>query len=455
MSFLLCIQVDANQSALSCPRAHPCLDHKAIGGRRGRVSSEQYGWSHTRAPHISSGGYSDRGDAVSVARSLVFAELLMHCQRRSLSKQSKGVRTTRQDTKFTDAQTALLRRIQRFRLDQDLHMPQVAAIIKPEDSPSISSHSTRSPESITLYMPSDIKRDIRPTYCEPTLIEMEADIRLACCADAVQELRRLLHLRVYLNKLKVKNITGQRANTRARLMQATVDEKVVAAADTYRKSRAAYVSLKGAEGAWTRRYRVLEDRDVVGLGERVQTEIQKLEEERLRVRGRVDIPVTSGESRRKISCLWYSGGLEDEQAQIDSMDSALTSDINDGELNFVYHSFYGCTLTENAQAFAWSGSKPGLEHSGGRRRSVSFWRRWIGRWKRFHTCLTGGQDYPGGSSAKRYCERDLRRTKLSTRICTAGFVFCLRCYGWATASPPPSFLLAILFSTSTPCSCMY
>lgn len=213
-------------------------------------------------------------------------------------------------------------------------MPQVAALIKPEDSPSIASQSTRAPESILLYMPSDIPKNIRATYCDVALAEMEADLRLACCADAIQELRRQLHLRVYLNKLKVKNITGQRGNTRARSMQDTVDEKVAAAAGAYRKARSAYASLKGEEGAWTKKYRVLEDRDIVGLGERVQKEIEKLEEDRRRIRGREDIPVTSGESRRKISWLWYTGGLEDEDARMNSMDEALTSDINDGTYVF-------------------------------------------------------------------------------------------------------------------------
>lgn len=214
-------------------------------------------------------------------------------------------------------------------------MPQVAALIKPEDSPSISSQSTRAPESILLYMPSDIPQNIRATYCDAALVEMEADLRLASCADAIQELRRLLHLRVYLNKLKIKNITGQRSNTRARSMQDTVDEKVAAAAGSYRKARSAYVSLRGEGGAWARKYRVLEDSDIVGLGDRLQTEIKRLEEERTVaiVRRRADIPVTSGESRRKISWLWYRGGLENEEADMNSMDEALTSDINDGELS--------------------------------------------------------------------------------------------------------------------------
>lgn len=215
-------------------------------------------------------------------------------------------------------------------------MPHVSALIKPEDIPSASNHSTRAPESIHLYMPSDISSNLRPTYCDPALVEMEADIRLACCADNVQELRRLLHLRVYLNKLKVKNVTGQRGNTRARSMQDTVDEKVSAAASAYKKARAAYAALKGEEGPWARKYRVLEDRDVVGLGERVQTEIERLEEERTRrlVRhGRVDVPITSGESRRKISWLWYAGGLDDEE-EMAGMDAALTSDMNDGECLF-------------------------------------------------------------------------------------------------------------------------
>ena len=112
-------------------------------------------------------------------------------------RSSRDVQTTIQSSKHIDAQTALLRRIQRFRLDQDLHMPRVSALIKPEDTPSASSHTTRAPEFISLYMPSSIHPDLRPTYCDPALADMEAEIRLACCADMVQELRRQLHLRIY------------------------------------------------------------------------------------------------------------------------------------------------------------------------------------------------------------------------------------------------------------------
>ncbi|EIM80064.1 uncharacterized protein STEHIDRAFT_27722, partial [Stereum hirsutum FP-91666 SS1] len=135
-------------------------------------------------------------------------------------------------------------------------------------------------ETIQLYMPSNIPDTIRPAYCDGELCAMEKDVRYACAIDALGELRRGLHLRVYINKLKIKNITGQRNNTRARSMQETIELRISASASKYRQARKAYISLVGeVEGA---RLKELKADDVKGLGERAVAEQERREIEATR-----------------------------------------------------------------------------------------------------------------------------------------------------------------------------
>lgn len=253
-------------------------------------------------------------------------------------------------------------------------MPRVSFIIAPEDTPTADNDTTRTPEAIRLYMPSDIQEDLRATYCDPVLLQMEADIRYACATEALQDLRRHLHLRVYMNQLKIKNVTGQKGNTRARGLQETIDRKVGDAADRYRVARRAYMALKGPEAPGMNKLRELKAGDVIGLGERAQRELMRRQDEALRKRvGRPVVPSTttsstgattepsgppapdatpldlassdraidtedtrgraaaSGESRHKVSWIWTMGGLEDVEEE-EAEGQELSVEMNDGKI---------------------------------------------------------------------------------------------------------------------------
>ncbi|KAI0037517.1 hypothetical protein FA95DRAFT_1476277, partial [Auriscalpium vulgare] len=132
-------------------------------------------------------------------------------------------------------------------------------------------------ESIALYMPSSFRAEDRDRFCDAELVAMEARLRYAHACDALEELRRQLRLRTYFNQWKIKNVTGQNPNTRARGLQSRVEDKVKAAAARYRRCRAAYLALSG-HGDWERRLQVLEDHDIRGLGERA---VRAQEEEEL------------------------------------------------------------------------------------------------------------------------------------------------------------------------------
>lgn len=70
------------------------------------------------------------------------AHILNNRNRREVSIRSKNTATDHQKTTLLESCTHLLRRIQRFRLEQDTHMPRVASIIVPEDTPSTENENT-------------------------------------------------------------------------------------------------------------------------------------------------------------------------------------------------------------------------------------------------------------------------------------------------------------------------
>lgn len=243
-------------------------------------------------------------------------------------------------------------------------MPRIVAIIVPEDTPTADNENTRTPEAMRLYMPSDIQEDLRNTYCDAALIEMEADLRYACATESLQDLRRQLHLRVYMVKLKINNVTGQKGNTRARGLQETIEGRVADASARYRTARKAFIALKGKDGPWKNKMRELKGNDVIGLGERAQRELLRCEDEAIRSRAQANRPAegtatalgevpaaatsppledisvapvgsgatASGESRRTVSWIWVVGGLEDEGANHEEGGEgrALTTEMNDG-----------------------------------------------------------------------------------------------------------------------------
>ncbi|KAI0057942.1 hypothetical protein BV25DRAFT_1811627 [Artomyces pyxidatus] len=216
--------------------------------------------------------------------------------------------TALQAAQTQEARSALLRQIFKFRAEQEARMPDVSTHFEVDDT-SFSS----TPEKIKLYLPSDLPQDIRDRLCPPHYAAIEGQLRYAQASDALDELRRHLRIRTYLNNYKIKNVTGQVANTRARGLQSRVDQKVKAAAARYRRCRAAYTVLVGP-GDWEARLQVLHDEDIRGLGERGVRDRELSEHERVRnwtFPERIEEGgVNPGESTRTLSWLWFAVGLE-------------------------------------------------------------------------------------------------------------------------------------------------
>jgi hypothetical protein len=124
-------------------------------------------------------------------------------------------------------------------------------------------------ERVSLHLPSSLGSDKRKRFFPPALVQAERDIRLAAMADALEDLLRQLRARTFLQRFSARNIQGKRAGTRSRSSIAGITRRVDAAAAAYRRHRAAYKTLTGADrDGWERIFRPLTAADVRGLSEK-------------------------------------------------------------------------------------------------------------------------------------------------------------------------------------------
>lgn len=219
--------------------------------------------------------------------------------------QDKDGGTIVQQTGRIQAQNAIVRAIAAFRQDQEYCLPHVyGALTADEREPD-----RKSAMSVRLYMPSEPPEGDR-SLVAPAARQMEAKVRWASMADALDDLRHQLRLKGVLNKFKLANITGQRANTRARGAQDAVNANVQKAAMCYRRHRAAYLALEGP-GKWERTMRLLDDTDCRGLGDRLLEQLEQKSEHAVRtflVEKRGDF--SSGESHYELPWIWYNSSEE-------------------------------------------------------------------------------------------------------------------------------------------------
>jgi hypothetical protein len=136
--------------------------------------------------------------------------------------------------------------------------------------------------------------------------------------------------RTFTNRFKIKNVTGQKNNTRSRESQNRIDDKVKASQLQYCRARQAMMVLRGP-GDWETALPVLNPGDVRALNERQLTEQEKVEERQVRARSDTNVgttdkdneddladirvvtkPVEIGEGARRPSWIWFqTSGRED------------------------------------------------------------------------------------------------------------------------------------------------
>lgn len=274
--------------------------------------------------------YRLRSKSTLTSHFRVTQSFILNC-RETLRVEVKGLRkqTVLQSTTLVERRTALLKRVQRFRDVQALHMPTFdpknytphrgATVAGPSASGVTTSLNV---EDFTLWLPSDLGVDDRRKYCSPGLAEVEERIRFAEATDALETLRHHLRTRSFTNKFKVANMTGQIHNTRARERQHIIDDRVHAAERQYRRARAALFVLRGG-GDWEDMLQVLEPSDVRALNERELTQQEKDDIIRVRTRGggslealdeerAIVAPAVVGEGLRRPSWIWFTGSNHED-----------------------------------------------------------------------------------------------------------------------------------------------
>ncbi|KAJ7074866.1 hypothetical protein B0H15DRAFT_925610 [Mycena belliarum] len=221
---------------------------------------------------------------------------------------AKKAATTYQELEFQKRRNELKRKIDRFRTLQDIYMPALRDELQPEQAALLKTNAKKEVESIKLFLPSALSSNKRANACAPGVSDIEERLRLGEATDALETLRDGLRMRTVTNCFKIENITGQRSNTRAQGIQHQIDVKI--------HSAKAYAALVGP-GPWANLLQVLGDEDVRALNERALTTEEKAEEERMRDGGLLNElasggvaaagVVVTGEGRRTLSWIWYTG----------------------------------------------------------------------------------------------------------------------------------------------------
>ncbi len=219
----------------------------------------------------------------------------------------------------TTRRLAIQKKIDSFRNVQAVHMPGLASIL-PQLEAKHALPEVLFAEDIPLYLPSVVAAAglLSPIICDPRLVKTEDVLREAQCYEFLDDLRRQLRARTFANRIKIKNITGQRANTRARGWQKTIDNKAIAAKHAYRQARASLLALRGP-GEWETVLRVLDEADVRAFNERALSAQERFEREEARrasglLEEQIDaVPIEDGaaslgEGRRTISWIWWALG---------------------------------------------------------------------------------------------------------------------------------------------------
>lgn len=155
-----------------------------------------------------------------------------------------------------EQRTLFRRRLTKFREHQRVYQPELTSISDPPDDDII---------NVSLFLPSSLSPNLR-SKCSPRLIEMEKELRLSQCHDALTSLRLHLHSKSRLLKDKYLNVRHQGPNTKSRALLDRVSAQVSAAAEKYSAARLTLDTLDSDPKAqWRKELEVLNQSDIRGM----------------------------------------------------------------------------------------------------------------------------------------------------------------------------------------------
>lgn len=221
----------------------------------------------------------------------------------------------------------ILRHIQQFRSLQGTFMPRLRDFLSAVQQSHLDDPNTNTPEKIKLFMPSELDNNsVRNAACAGKIWEQEGQLRQGEAIDALNTVRQGLRARTLTNNFKLKNITGQRHNTRAQGVLRQIDLGINSNKIRYRYARNALFRLWG-HGDWEKKLQILKDGDVRGLNERALNAEELAQEELLRERGLLNelqgagfaspgVAVVAGDTgKRTLSWIWYDMSVDPEDPE--------------------------------------------------------------------------------------------------------------------------------------------
>lgn len=175
------------------------------------------------------------------------------------SKALSNNATDHQRTQIIERRNRLRRRILAWRGVQDIYMPGVASLRSNEAEGDTQINA----ECLDLHLPSEVA-DRLPVI---SVADFEWRLRYGQAFDTLGDLRRNLLVLSSMYQSKDRYSRGQHHNTRSVMLVKTVNARVNAAANKYRKCRLALQALSTVLGksGWDLVLRPLTDADVRGL----------------------------------------------------------------------------------------------------------------------------------------------------------------------------------------------
>ncbi|KAF7351521.1 hypothetical protein MSAN_01584500 [Mycena sanguinolenta] len=238
-------------------------------------------------------------------------------------------RTTIQATALQRSRTLLLGKVKALHDIQDTYMPGLHTWIS-QQNPPLPTGNNAAPETIPIYLPSSLPADCRQAVCVTALVEQEDALRNAQADEALRNLRSGLRTRTFAHKFKRKHTSGQGAYTKSRELLDGIEDRIRTAATRYRAARAALLALRG-HGEWENVLQDLKQEDIRGMNEHLLNEEEKEENRKARLLAGLPADVDgtdidkygepveptalfnleTGEGRRKLSWIWYTGAIKD------------------------------------------------------------------------------------------------------------------------------------------------
>ncbi|KAK1221816.1 hypothetical protein PQX77_015369 [Marasmius sp. AFHP31] len=215
------------------------------------------------------------GSAVSTASNVVIEGLdIEDSQQHLLAMLQHKNLTEVKKTAIQKRRTALLQRIRKFYASLCQLIPGIQKLVDSELAAN-----TDHPETLKTFLPSSLDPGmLRPNPSPDTstsiptfptdLILLEDRLRFAQAHEALSRLRAQLRARTVAYKNSSRVAASQSMFLKTRTLQEQIESKVKALSETYRRARAALLTLRG-EGDWMRSLRELRPEDVRGISERL------------------------------------------------------------------------------------------------------------------------------------------------------------------------------------------